>query len=368
MTFALVAGALALGVATVLWRCLRPQPGNPMRRNAAVAAVAVPCLAAAIYLGVGNPEFADPGAALDNGPQYLRLLERQVEARPDAPGPLRNLAQALDEAGRPAEAAPLWQRAAALGEDGQADSLARAAQSLIMASDGSVTQEAAALLTEVLAIDPAHVPARFYSGLAELQAGQPAEAHATWTALLEDTPDDAEFRPLIEDGIREAAARADIAPSEPGSAPSMPNEAQIRAMVDGLAARLVESPDDLDGWKRLGRSRRVLNEFELSHEAYMQAIALDPQDVDALAGAAEALTLAAEDPAQPPPEALSLFRRVLDIHPDHVLSLYILGEEAARQNDTTTASRLLQRLLERLPPEGPVRDTVIRRLTEIGVD
>ena len=92
MTFALVAGALALGVAAVLWRCLRPLPGNPMRRNAAVAAIAVPCLAAAIYLGVGNPEFADPGAALDNGPQFLRLLERQVEARPDAPGPLRNLA------------------------------------------------------------------------------------------------------------------------------------------------------------------------------------------------------------------------------------------------------------------------------------
>ena len=100
----------------------------------------------------------------------------------------------------------------------------------------------------------------------------------------------------------------------------------------------------------------------------MRAIALDPQDVDALAGAAEALTLAAEDPAQPPPDALSLFRRVLDIHPDHVLSLYILGEEAARQNDTATARRLLQRLLERLPPEGPVRDTVVLRLNEIGVN
>ena len=36
----------------------------------------------------------------------------------------------------------------------------------------------------------------------------------------------------------------------------------IRAMVDGLAARLAEQPDDIDGWMMLIRAYVVLGETE----------------------------------------------------------------------------------------------------------
>ena len=36
----------------------------------------------------------------------------------------------------------------------------------------------------------------------------------------------------------------------------------IRGMVDGLAARLDENPDDLQGWLRLIRARTVLAEYD----------------------------------------------------------------------------------------------------------
>jgi cytochrome c-type biogenesis protein CcmH len=368
MTFLLVVTGISVAVIAALLLGLRARPDNRLRGLAGVGTFAIPLGAVAVYLAIGSRGFIDPQASLDDGDTLISLLERQVASQPDLPGPLMNLAQALDEAGRPVEAATLWRRAAALGGDEQADALAHAAQSLIMANEGTVTAEAAALIAEALAVEPAHLPARFYAGLAELQTGQPADALATWSSLLTDLPPDAEFRPMVESGIREAAARANLPSPLPDATPQLPDDAQIRAMVDGLAARLAENPDDLEGWKRLGRSRRVLNQFNLSHEAYLRAVALAPEDPEALAGAAEALTLGSEDPAEPPEEALILFRRVLDVDPDHALALYVVGEAAARQDDKDTARAMLGRLLQRIPPDEPMRQAIADRLEQLDLE
>ena len=366
MTFLAAAAGLSAAVAVALLLGLRARFSNRLRGPAGIAAVTIPVVAAAVYLVIGNPEFIDPQVSLNRGDTLIRLLEQQAEAQPDSPAALMNLAQAFDEAGRPADAAPVWQQAAALEGDGRADALAHAAQSLVMAADGTVTAEATALIADVLAIEPGHMPARFYAGLAELQGGRPDDALATWTSLLADLPPDAEFRPMVESGIREAAARANVPSPLPDVAQQVPDEAQIQAMVDGLAARLADNPDDVEGWKRLGRSRRVLDQYDLSHEAYMRAIALAPEDAEALAGAAEALTLASDDPADPPAEAIALFRRALDIDPDHALALYIVGEEAMRRNDLETARTLLGRLLRRLPAGEPMHAAIAERLEAIS--
>ncbi|MDA0338545.1 MAG: tetratricopeptide repeat protein, partial [Proteobacteria bacterium] len=50
----------------------------------------------------------------------------------------------------------------------------------------------------------------------------------------------------------------------------------IRGMVEGLAARLEESPDDLEGWQRLGRAYGVLGETDKAINAYDQVERLDP--------------------------------------------------------------------------------------------
>ena len=45
----------------------------------------------------------------------------------------------------------------------------------------------------------------------------------------------------------------------------------IRSMVDRLADRLAEDPDDLDGWLRLGNAYRVLGEMDKAREAFLSA-------------------------------------------------------------------------------------------------
>ncbi len=65
----------------------------------------------------------------------------------------------------------------------------------------------------------------------------------------------------------------------------------IDAMVERLAARLQQQPDDVDGWARLGRSYMVLNEPDKAREAYARAVKLRPDDPalkEALAAAGSA--------------------------------------------------------------------------------
>jgi cytochrome c-type biogenesis protein CcmH len=51
-------------------------------------------------------------------------------------------------------------------------------------------------------------------------------------------------------------------------------EGMIRSMVERLAARLEESPDDREGWLRLARAYEVLGETQKAGEARARAEAL----------------------------------------------------------------------------------------------
>jgi cytochrome c-type biogenesis protein CcmH len=68
----------------------------------------------------------------------------------------------------------------------------------------------------------------------------------------------------------------------PMSEPNAPNitQADINAMVEGLAARLAEEPDDSEGWTRLIRSRIVLGDVQAllkDHQAMSQYYAAQPE-------------------------------------------------------------------------------------------
>ena len=50
-------------------------------------------------------------------------------------------------------------------------------------------------------------------------------------------------------------------------------------MVDRLAARMKKDPSDLEGWMKLGRSYKVLGEYDKAALAYEKAMALAPNDL-----------------------------------------------------------------------------------------
>jgi cytochrome c-type biogenesis protein CcmH len=80
----------------------------------------------------------------------------------------------------------------------------------------------------------------------------------------------------------EAVSALRISEAEP-TPPRERDDAEIRAMVDGLAHRLENSPKDLEGWTLLMRSRVVLGERPAAETAFRKAVELFKDDPAALA-------------------------------------------------------------------------------------
>ena len=120
-------------------------------------------------------------------------------------------------------------------------------------------------------------------------------------------------------------------------------------MVEGLAARLEENPDDPEGWRRLARSYAVLGESEKALDALRRAVELAPDDLATLRAYARALTDAV-GAGPPPPAAVAVYERILALEPEDGAALWFTGLAAAELGDAATARSHWQRLLPLLAP------------------
>jgi cytochrome c-type biogenesis protein CcmH len=142
----------------------------------------------------------------------------------------------------------------------------------------------------------------------------------------------------------------------------------IRGMVEGLAARLAQQPDDVEGWRMLGRSWKVLGDTANAAEAYREVASRLPDDVTAQVDYAEAL-LAQQSVDQPPSaQVVAQLEHVLELDGDNPIALFHLGRAAAARGDAAGATRHWRRLLAQLPPDAPVRTELQRLLENLQAD
>jgi cytochrome c-type biogenesis protein CcmH len=126
--------------------------------------------------------------------------------------------------------------------------------------------------------------------------------------------------------------------------------AMIEGMVSGLAARLENEPDDLEGWTMLARSYAVLGRMQDSADAYERAAALAPDDVNLHLGRAEALlTILREEGAPINEEAKAAIDEVSRLNPEHPFALYFQGLAASQRGDPARAKSYWERLLATMP-------------------
>jgi cytochrome c-type biogenesis protein CcmH len=143
----------------------------------------------------------------------------------------------------------------------------------------------------------------------------------------------------------------------------------IRGMVDGLAARLQQNPDDAAGWQRLANAYRVLGEDEKAAEAAAHLAALRPNDVGVLLDQAHAMLGPGQgrDPKVPLPEDfLGVMKRVEAIDPKQPEALWYLGLAEAQRRNMPAAKDYWQRLLAVLDPTSREYKTVQDALGAIG--
>jgi cytochrome c-type biogenesis protein CcmH len=125
---------------------------------------------------------------------------------------------------------------------------------------------------------------------------------------------------------------------------------QIEAMVARLAAKLRENPDDIDGWKLLGRSYGALGRFAESADAYARAATRAPRDAQLLADFADALAMARGQSLQGEPEKLVL--RALQIEPSNLKALALAGTAQYERKDFKGAANTWRRMLPLVPPDS----------------
>lgn len=281
-----LAGAALLAVGAVAWSVSRGgEEAQPVAENAAPTEL---------------PPVSDVIA---------RLEQRLAETPDDAEG-WRMLGWSYFQTGRYAEAATAFKRATTLDPD-NAETHSMLGEALVLASGdgGGLPADARAAFDRALALDPKDPRARYFRAVALDLEGKHAEAIDAWFALLADTPADAPYaadvRQVIADvakvsgiDVADRLASAQFAPATGGlstdgaarateaipgptreqmqAAQSMaPGQQQemIRGMVDGLAARLAENPQNADGWIMLMRSQTQLGDKRAARQALDDGLA-----------------------------------------------------------------------------------------------
>ncbi len=278
-------GRRLLAVAGEANKAPRTVGRSKMSLTAVLVTLLVPAIGLPAYLWLGNPALPDQplAARLENPGNNMALLVAKAE---------RHLAQNPNDGSGWDLLAPIYFRAMRLADAERAyrnairllgtspERLTGLGETLIASNDGIVTEDARSAFAESLRLQAGDPRARFYLALALEQAGRTDEARAAFEALAKDSPADAPWRELVEQHI--AATGGAGAPSASEEVPSGPSagdvaaaegmsgaeqQDMIRGMVEGLASRLQEEPNNLDGWLRLIRSYSVLGDKEKATEA-----------------------------------------------------------------------------------------------------
>jgi len=280
--------------------------------------VAVPLIALGGYLQIGRPDLPaqplqariDGAVANQDMAAMVRQVEQHLEQKPNDARGWMVLAPAYKRIGRYSDAANAYKKALAIsGPD--ADLMTDMGESLVLANNGLVSNEAQEVFEAVQQAAPKHMKARFYVALAQQQEGKTSDAIAGWTAMLAESAPDAPWRAAVEQQISSAGGQLPEAsamasgqmpkappiaggqmPKAPAPAggqmpkgPALTEEqiqqgqqmdatdrtAMIRSMVEGLDERLTEDGADVDAWLRLIRARMVLGEKDKAADALNRA-------------------------------------------------------------------------------------------------
>ena len=146
-----------------------------------------------------------------------------------------------------------------------------------------------------------------------------------------------------------AANRANPAAAGHGAAGGA-DAASLEVLVERLAAKMEQNPDQLEGWLMLGRTYVALEQPAKGAAALQRALALAPQDPEIMVSLAQALAAAAGGQLAGRP--VELIVTALAVEPDHATGLWLHGLAAYQAKDFAPAVERWERLAQGLDPNS----------------
>ena len=147
--------------------------------------------------------------------------------------------------------------------------------------------------------------------------------------------------------------------TESGSGSMTPD---VNAMVTSLAARLEAEPDDLNGWKMLGRSYMTLGNYTAAVDAFRRAVALTAsQEAQSMVSLGEAIL--ARDNSRIEGETSALFESALALEPNNATALFYSGIGAFNRGNKALAADRWEILLGLNPPPE-IQQILVQRIAE----
>lgn len=137
---------------------------------------------------------------------------------------------------------------------------------------------------------------------------------------------------------------------------------ELQAMMDGLAQRLRNEPDNVKDWLHLARSYAVMNQLPEAIAAYTHVLSRQPDNEDAM------VALAALQVRSQTPEAvaagMAVFAKILAKNPDQPDALWYSGFTAYSSGDHARALTLWQHLRDLMPIGSRERQSVEEAIRE----
>lgn len=347
--------------------------------QATVASLQVPAprpAAATAPQGHGNQA---AGGANDNFDSLVTRLEEGLQNDPSDPERWALLGRSYVALGRLDDAVKAFEQAIERSNPADAGLIGEYGETLVAAADGKVAGKAEEAFAQVLTLNPSDPRARYYLALAQAEKGDVDSAIQGLTAMLHGAPADAPWRGTVSAKLEElspspqpppTAAATSENPAPPGPTQEQIQAAQnmtpeeraemIRGMVDGLAAKMAENPDDYQGWLRLANAYMVLDEKSKAAEALASAVKLQPANAGLLIQYAEVKIAA--DGGVIGPDAEKALQRADAREPGNPQVNWRLGQAAVARGDKEEARRrwieIMPKLLEADPLKAEVRQAL----------
>lgn len=197
---------------------------KPPRMTMIAIGLAVPLMAGAFYLLLGNPASMSPIASHEaDGKELERMvavLAQKLEKEPNDPQGWAMLARSYKVMGRTVEAEKAFERAGPF-IDGDAQMLASYADVVASNNGGTLVGKPTQLIQQALKADPNNAMALWLSGTADLETKNYRQALQTWDRLATMLPPGSEDAKMLQGAIDDVRAKSGLAAATPAPAPKV---------------------------------------------------------------------------------------------------------------------------------------------------